>query len=104
MALNAFLNRHVNGIEDTTLALPVFQTHDIVEDGIDSGTEVVEEAGDVEEIFVDSTEQCGIFEVDKCEALGMERGPADEEGYNNRSYRTKKIYVVHYTDIFSGQT
>ena len=63
--------------------LPVLETHDIVEDGIKGSTEVVEESGHMEEIFIDSPEESCVFEVDKCEALGMEGSPADEEGNNH---------------------
>ena len=34
----------------------------------------------MEKIFIDKAEEFGFFEVDKCEALGMEGGPAEEEG------------------------
>ena len=34
-------------------------------------------------IFVDKPKEFGSFKVDKCEALGMEGSPADEEGNNN---------------------
>ena len=67
-----------------SFALPVLKTHDIVEDGIQRSTEVVEESGHMEQIFIDSTEQLRVFEVDKCEALGVEGGPAEEEGDNYR--------------------
>ena len=63
--------------------LPVFKTHDIVEDRIECSAEVVEEARDMEKIFIDKPEEFCFFKVDKCEALGMEGSPADEEGNNN---------------------
>ena len=64
-------------------SLPVFKTHDIVEDRIKRSAEVVEEARDMEKIFVDKPEEFSFFKVDKCEALGMEGSPADKEGNNN---------------------
>ena len=64
--------------------LPVFKTHDIVEDRIERSAEIVEEARDMEKIFVDKPEEFSFFKVDKCEALGMEGSPADEEGNNDR--------------------
>ena len=39
-----------------SFGLPVFKTHDIVEDRIKRSTEVVEESGHMEQIFIDSTE------------------------------------------------
>ena len=32
---------------------PIFDGHDVVEDGVDGGGEVVEAAGDVEQLLVD---------------------------------------------------
>ena len=66
--------------------MPVFQTHDVVENGIKRGTEIVEEARDMEKIFVNSTEEFILFEVYKCKALCMEWSPADEESNNNRCW------------------
>jgi hypothetical protein len=63
--------------------IPVFKTHDIVEDRIKCSTEVVEEARDMEKIFIDKPEEFSFFKVDECEALGMEGSPADEEGNYN---------------------
>ena len=64
--------------------LPVLKTHDIVEDRIERSAEVVEEARDMEKIFIDKSKEFGFFKVDKCEALGMEGSPADEKCNYNR--------------------
>ena len=56
-------------------ASPVFEAHYIVQDWIQCGAEVVEEARYVEKIFVDKPEHFCFFKVDKCEALGMEGSP-----------------------------
>ena len=69
---------------------PVFETHDIVEDGVDGGTEVVEETGDVEKVLIDGPVDLGVLEVDITEALGVEGSPADEEGHHHCSWN--KIY------------
>jgi hypothetical protein len=37
----------------------------------------------MEKIFVDKPKEFGFFKIYKCEALGMEGSPADEEGNNN---------------------
>ena len=70
-------------ISTSMSTLPVFKTHDIVEDRIERSAEIVEEARDMEKIFVDKPEEFSFFKVDKCEALGMEWSPTDEEGHNN---------------------
>ena len=49
--------KDVNLRFSTTISpLPVFKTHDIVEDRIERSAEVVEEARDMEKIFVDKPE------------------------------------------------
>ena len=63
----------------------VLERHQIVEDGVDGGGEVVEESGDVVKVFVDGSDDHGFFEVDVGETLGVEWGPAKEEGQDYSS-------------------
>ena len=60
--------------------MPVLEAHQVVEDGVDGGGEVVEEAGDVVEVLVDRPEDEGVLEVDVAESLGVEGRPTEEKG------------------------
>ena len=66
-------------------SLPIFDRHQIVQDGVDGGGDVVEDARDVHEILVDGPEDHGLLEVDIAEPLGVEWGPAQEEGDHHDS-------------------
>ena len=63
--------------------MSVFQRHQVVQDGIDGGGEVIEEPADVVQVLVDRPEEVRVFEVDVGEALSVERGPTEEEGQNH---------------------
>lgn len=70
--------------------VPVLKGHEVVEDGVDGGGEVVEEPGDVVEVLVDGAEDRGLLEVDIGEALGVEGGPAEEEGHDHGSCKSRR--------------
>lgn len=57
----------------------VVDWHDVVEDGVDGGREVVEAARHVVEPLVDNVEVSPLATVDVEQALGVERCPAQEE-------------------------
>lgn len=63
--------------------LPELEAHDVVEDRVDDGRHVVEDAGDVEEDAEGRLHRVRpvlLRDVDHHETLRVERGPADEEG------------------------
>lgn len=60
--------------------LPVLDRHQVVEDGVNGGGDVVQDARDVHEILVNGAEDHRLLEVDVSESLGVERSPAEEEG------------------------
>lgn len=60
--------------------------HDVVEDGVDDGGDVVEDPGDVEEHGVEQR-RLGPVGVDDEEALEVERSPAEEERHDHRHWR-----------------
>lgn len=73
-------------LECSSAVSPVFDGHDVVEDGVDRGGEVVEAAGDVEEFLVDLLVDSLGGEVPAVlvenyveQTLGVEGCPADEE-------------------------
>ncbi len=70
---------------------PVLDGHDVVQNGVDGGGEVVEAPRDVEQLLVDLLVDGlahkvppVLVEGDVEEALSVEGGPADEEGQDNR--------------------
>ena len=66
--------------------LPVPHRHEVVEDGVDGGADVVEHARGVHEPLVDGAEEAGVLEVHVAKALGVERGPAQEEGDHDHGW------------------
>ena len=67
--------------------LAVLDAHDVVEQRVEGGGEVVEAAGEVEEDLVDGAEHLEMFEVDVAEPLDVEGGPGHEEEDNNGNCR-----------------
>ena len=67
--------------------LAVLDAHDVVEQRVEGGGEVVEAAGEVEEDLVDGSEHLEMFEVDVAEPLDVEGGPGHEEEDNNGNCR-----------------
>ena len=53
----------------------VFQRHQVVQDRVKRGREVVEDARDVVEVLVDGPEDHRLLEVDVAQSLGVEGGP-----------------------------
>lgn len=65
--------------------LAELERHDAVEDGVDGGAHVVRHARDVrEQAEGDLVRGRRVLDVHGHEPLGMERGPADEEGHHHR--------------------
>ena len=68
---------------------PVLEAHDVVEDRVDGGAEVVEESRDVEEVFINGPVNLCVLEVDVAQPLGVERRPTDEERQHNSSWGSR---------------
>jgi len=60
--------------------LSVLDAHEVVQDGVDGGGNVVEDAGDVHEVLIGRAEEGGILQVDVAQSLRVEGQPAEEEG------------------------
>ena len=58
---------------------PGLDTHEVVEDGVEGGREIVEEAREVHEILIDSPVDIAVGEVDISKPLDVKRSPRDEE-------------------------
>lgn len=77
--------------EDLAEGGPVAVRHDVVEEGIQRGLEVVEDAGGEEDQVGGVLEVVGA--VDGEEALRVEGRPADEETQHYSSCKWKKLWV-----------
>ena len=64
--------------------LPVLDTHDVVEERVEGGGEVVEAAGGVEENLIDRPEHIQVLEVHIAEALEVKWSPGHEEEDDHR--------------------
>ena len=64
--------------------LPVLDTHDVVEERVEGGGEVVEAARGVEENLIDSPEHIQVLEVHIAEALEVKWSPGHEEEDDHR--------------------
>ena len=73
------LRKFLLATEDSLERPPVLDTHQVVEDGVERGGEVVEAAGDVEEVLVDCPKRVAVFEVDIAESLDVKWSPGNEE-------------------------
>ena len=67
--------------------LPVLDTHDVVEERVEGGGEIVETAGGVEQDLVHCAEHLQLLEVNITQPLEMERSPGDEEQDHNRNWK-----------------
>ena len=65
--------------------LPVLDAHDVVEEGVEGGGEIVETPGGVEEDLVDCSEHFQLLEVNITQPLEVERSPGDKEEDHNRN-------------------
>ena len=63
--------------------MAVLDTHQVVEDGVEGGIEIVEEPREVHEILIDSPVDMVVPEVDIAKPLYMVWCPGDEEQGNN---------------------
>ena len=61
----------------------VLDTHQVVEDGVEGGVEIIEEAREIHEILVDSPVDMVVPEIDIAKPLDMVWGPGDEEQDNH---------------------
>ena len=66
-------------------SLPVLDAHDVVEERVEGGGEIVETAGGVEQDLVDCAEHFQLLEVNITQPLEMERSPGDKEEDHNRN-------------------
>ena len=66
-------------------SLPIFAAHDVVEERVEGGGEVVEAAGGVEKDLVDCAEHFQLLEVNITQPLEMERSPGDKEENHHRN-------------------
>ena len=66
-------------------SLSVLDAHDVVEEGVEGGGEIVETAGGVEEDLVDCAEHFQLLEVNIAQPLEVERSPGDKEEDHNRN-------------------
>ena len=64
--------------------MSVLQRHQIVQNWIDSGGQVVQKARNVVEILVQSAKYLGFFEIYVSESLSMKWGPTKEKCQNYR--------------------
>lgn len=69
--------------------------HHVVQNGIEGGRKVVEDARDAVHPVVYSFEVFGVFEVDGHETLGVKWGPTHEETEDHESYN-EKVYHLGY--------
>lgn len=77
--------------------VPELQGQDAVQDGVDGGAHVVADAGRVgEEAVDDEVGLCGLFDRDGHQPLGVERGPADEEGDHDGHWNRRMGILAHY--------
>lgn len=60
-------------------------THDVVQDGVDGGRDVVTDSSGEEQVLVDGVVVANAGAVDEKEPLEVERRPAHEERYDHRS-------------------
>ena len=65
--------------------LSVLGAHEVVEDGVEGGGEVVEAAREIHEILIDSPVEMTVLEVDISKPLYVERSPGNEEQDNDRN-------------------
>ena len=72
--------------DDSHEGMPVLDTHEVVEDGVECGGEVVEETIEVHEVLIDSPVDMTVPEVDIAKPLNMKRSPRDEEQNNDSNY------------------
>ena len=68
-------------------SLPIFAAHDVVEERVEGGGEIVETAGGVEQDLVHCAEHLQLLEVNITQPLEMERSPGDEEQDHNRNWK-----------------
>ena len=66
-------------------SLPVLDAHDVVEERVEGGGEIVETAGGVEKDLVDCPEHFQLLEVNIAQPLEVERSPGDKEEDHNRN-------------------
>ena len=76
--------------------MPVLDTHEVVEDGVEGGREIVEEAREVHDILIDSPVDIAVGEVDISKPLDVKRSPRDEEGHNDSNWKTIQDYQTEY--------
>ena len=75
------------------------ERHDVVEDRVDDRTDVVENAGGVEEDRLEHLAGGGALlgvvwaGVDRDESLSVERGPTDEESHHHRHCNHRTIFL-----------
>ena len=76
--------------------LPVFERHQIVQNWIDSGWQVVQKTRNVIEILVQSAKYLGFFEIYVSESLSMKWGPTKEKCQNYRRWKEiwKKLSIL----------
>ena len=67
--------------------LPVLERHQIVQNWIDSGWQVVQKTRNVIEILVQSAKYLGFFEIYVSESLSMKWGPTKEKCQNYRRWK-----------------
>ena len=66
-------------------SLPVLDAHDVVEERVEGGGEIIETARGVEEDLVDCSEHFQLLEVNITQPLEMERSPGDKEENHDRN-------------------
>ena len=63
--------------------MSVLDTHEVVEDGVECGREVVEEPREVHEVLIDSPVDMTVPEVDIAKPLDVKGNPREEEQNND---------------------
>ena len=77
--VSGFIRARLTATESLAEGFSVTGRHDIVQDWIDGGREIVEAAGNVVHLLVDLVVVRVFFAVDVEKSLSVERCPADEE-------------------------
>lgn len=72
--------------------LAILDRHQVVQDGVNGGGDVVADARHVHEILVDGSEDVRVLEVDVAQALGVEWDPAEEKGNDHHGWRQKEYH------------
>jgi len=96
--VSGFIRARLTAAESLAEGFSVTGRHDIVQDWIDGGREIVEAAGNVVHLLVDLVVVRVFFAVDVEKSLSVERCPADEEAnpysHKHAEYVAARVAVI----------